>query len=249
MKDAVFTGDDVAAAVAAAARALGRSTEALRYVVLEPGGPGGRGLKPTPARIAVLLDDAPLPGQGQGQGLGPVQQEAPPEGGDAAASGWPGAIRHLIEALVRAGDLDLRFEIVEEEERVRVRLPGPDRAFFLEDGGEGLAALDHLLRKLAPPGDRRRLVMECEGYRDVRDEALREEALRLADGVIKDGRSRRTEPLNAYERRIIHMTLQEVRGVRSHSVGEEGDRRVVVSLVLPQDDDETPGEGNPPPSA
>jgi spoIIIJ-associated protein len=250
MKDAVFTGDDVAAAVAAAARALGRAPEALRYVVLEPGGPGGRGLKPTVARIAVLLDDGESAASPRAaEPVGRAQPSEVRERPEGQGEGWATSIRQLLEALVRAGDLDLRFEIVEEEEKLRVRLPGPDRAFFLEDGGEGLSALDHLLRKLAPTGDRRRLVMECEGYRDARDEALREEALRLADGVIKDGRSRRTEPLNAYERRIIHMTLAEVRGVRSYSVGEEGDRRVVVALVLPQDDeeeDETPGEGSPP---
>jgi spoIIIJ-associated protein len=218
MKDAVFTGGDVAEAVAAAARALGHPPEGLRFVVLEAGGPAGPGLKPTPARIAVLFENA-------------AAVAAPRESPRAAAEpqGWPAAMRRMIEAVADAADLDLGLEVLEEAETVRVRLPGADRSFFLEDGGEPLAALDHLLRKLAPPGDRRRLVLECEGYRDVRDEALRAEAFRLADFVREDGRSRRTEPLNAYERRIIHVAISELPGLRSYSVGEEGDRRVVVA--------------------
>ena len=234
MKDAVFSGSDVPAAVAAAAQALGRTPDTLRYVVLDPGGPGGLGLKPTPARIAVLFDDA-----------GPAPAAAAPTPGPPAVSapppGWPTAIRRVIDALVQTGDLELVVEIVEEEESVRVRLSGPDREFFLQDGGEPLSALDHLLRKLANPGDRRRLLLECEGYRDVRDDALRDEALRLAEGVRKDGRERRTEALNAYERRIIHVTLAEVPDVRSYSVGEEGDRRVVVAPALPEDPEPEPG--------
>lgn len=219
MKDAVFTGADVAEAVAAAARALGRSPEGLRFVVLEAGGPGGIGLKPTPARIAVLFENA---------SAGEAPRAAPPSPPDEPA-GWPASMRRMIEAVAQAAHLDIGLEVVEEAEAVRVRLPGPDKSFFLEDGGEPLAALDHLLRKLAPPGDRRRLILECEGYRDVRDEALRAEAFRLADGVREDGRSRRTEPLNAYERRIIHVAISELPGLRSYSVGEEGDRRVVVA--------------------
>jgi spoIIIJ-associated protein len=237
MKDAVFTGTDVQGAVAAAARALGRAPEALRYVVLDPGGPGGLGLKPTPARIAVMFEEAgPAPAATAAAPAEPAPAPVSTEG-----EGWPLAIRRVIEALVQTGDLELVLEILEEDEAVRVRLSGPDREFFLQDGGEPLSALDHLLRKLATPGDRRRLTLECEGYRDVRNDALRDEALRLAEGVRKDGRSRRTEPLNAYERRIIHVTLSEVPGVRSYSVGEEGDRRVVVALALPPDPEAEPG--------
>jgi spoIIIJ-associated protein len=237
MKDAIFTGTDVAAAVAAAARALGRGPETLRYVVLDPGRPGGLGLKPTSAQIAVMFEEGATPPAAAGA-RAPAEEEAaaaPP------AAGWPGAIRQVIDALVQAGDLELTVEVLEEEDSLRVRLSGPDREFFLQDGGEPLSALDHLLRKLATPGDRRRLALECEGYRNIRDEALRDTALRLAEGVRQDGRSRRTEPLNAYERRIIHVTLAEVPGVRSYSVGEEGDRRVVVALAVPPDPEGDPG--------
>ena len=62
MKDRVFSGSDVSEAVALAAANLGLPLAQLRYVVLEAGSPGGRGLSPTPARIAVLLEDPPEAG-------------------------------------------------------------------------------------------------------------------------------------------------------------------------------------------
>ena len=62
MKDHVFSGADVPEALALAAANLGLPLAELRYVVLEPGTPGGRGLSPTPARIAVLLHEEPAPG-------------------------------------------------------------------------------------------------------------------------------------------------------------------------------------------
>ena len=63
MKDRIFSGVDIDDAVAVAAANLGLPKADLRYVVLEAGSAGGRGLKPTPARIAVMLEDAPEPGE------------------------------------------------------------------------------------------------------------------------------------------------------------------------------------------
>ncbi|HKC10544.1 MAG TPA: hypothetical protein VKI41_00650, partial [Vicinamibacteria bacterium] len=165
MKDRVFSGRDVAAALAAAGQALGLPAETLRYVVLEAGRPAGLGVSPTPARIAVLLDDSPAP---------PRQEPAPPR-----PSGDPRAgIRAVVRALGEAAGIDLAAEIEEGEQGLRVRLGGKDRGFFLEEGGEVLRATEHLLmrmfaRDVAPRG----LLVDCEGYREQRDEALRATAL------------------------------------------------------------------------
>jgi spoIIIJ-associated protein len=217
VKDRVFSGRDVADALAAAGQALGVPADALRYVVLEAGRPGGLGVSPTPARIAVLLDGAPAP---------PSREAAPPRpAGDPRAG-----IRAVVRALGEAAGIDLAAEIEEGEDALRVRLGGSDRGFFLEEGGEVLRATEHLLirmfaRDVAPRGIR----VDCEGYREQREEALRAQALELAAAVTADGKTRTIPALNAYERRIVHLALAEVKGVVTYSVGEGGDRQVTVA--------------------
>ena len=68
--------------------------------------------------------------------------------------------------------------------------------------------------------------------------------MELAEQVLADGRARRTDPLNSYERRIVHVTLAEVRGVQTFSVGEGADRRVTVAPA----DDAAPGDSSVPPA-
>ena len=81
----------------------------------------------------------------------------------------------------------------------------------------------------APFLSSRRLFLDCEGFREQRDEALRQKALGLAAAVRADGTPRLTDPLNAYERRIVHMAVAEEPGVITYSVGEGDGRRVTIA--------------------
>jgi spoIIIJ-associated protein len=119
---------------------------------------------------------------------------------------------------------------------VVVRLRGPDQAFFLgpEGRGETLRATEHLLQRLhGAELQPRALRLTCEGFRERRDLALAEEARRLAEAVRADGRPRAMEPLNAYERRVVHVALQGAAGVTTYSVGEGSSRRVTVAPADP----------------
>jgi spoIIIJ-associated protein len=236
MKDPVFSGRDVAEAVQVAARSLGLGAESLKYVVLERGTPGGLGVGATPALIAVLLEGSA--GAARGGGRAPARPEGPPRA----------RLSSLVRDLGRAAGLELTGELEETDEGLLLRLGGADRGFFLEEEGEVLKALEHVLHKVAQgENEPRRLIVECEGYRTHRDEALRRRALQLAQEVLADGRLRRTEPLNSYERRIVHVTLAEVRGVKTFSVGEGADRRVTVAPADAEGPD--PAEGAPSESA
>ncbi|HSD27827.1 MAG TPA: R3H domain-containing nucleic acid-binding protein [Vicinamibacteria bacterium] len=223
MKDRLFSGPDVGEALAVAAASLGLPRAELRYVVLDPGTAGGRGLKPTPARIAVLLREAsgpsaPLPREGE---------PAPASPPDPLAR-----LRETIRAVAEAGGLDVEPELEEGEEAVVVRLRGPDQGFFLgPDGtGEVLRATEHLLQRLHGAALQPRFLrLTCEGFRERRDQALAEEARRLAEAVRADGEPREMAPLNAYERRVIHVALQDEPGVTTFSVGEGSSRRVTVA--------------------
>ncbi len=225
MKDRLFSGPDVDEALAVAAASLGLPRAELRYVVLDPGSAGGRGLKPTPARIAVLLRDSPRAGGADRGGRDKGGAPAPPP--DAR-----GGIRQTIRAVAEAGGLEVDPEIEETEEAVVVRLRGPDHGFFLGASGKGevLRATEHLLQRLYGAALQPRFLrLTCEGFRERRDQALAEEARRLAEAVRADGEPREMEPLNAYERRVVHVALQGEPGVVTFSVGEGSSRRVTVA--------------------
>lgn len=221
MKDRLFSGPDVEEALALAAASLGLPRKELRYVVLDPGSAGGRGLKPTPARIAVLLEESPAR---PGPSGGGVEPPAPP---DPRAG-----LRETVRALAEAGGLDVEAQVEDGEEAVVVCLRGGDEAFFLEPDGRGelLRAVEHLLQRIYGAAlQPRALRVTVEGFRERRDAALTQEARRLAEAVRGDGAPRTMEPLNAYERRVVHLALQGEPGVTTYSVGQGVDRRVTIA--------------------
>jgi spoIIIJ-associated protein len=229
MKDRVFTGQDVPAALAEAASVLGLPEAELRYVVLDAGSEGVRGLQPTPARVAVLAAKTSEPHPSHHDDAPPKPQPVP---SDPRAG-----IRATIRAVAEAAGIDVSAEISEGEERVIVRLGGPDHAFFFGEDGRGdvLRATEHVLqrtygREFFPKSFR----VDCEGFQEKRDEALGDDARQLADAVRGDGRPRTTEPLNAYERRIVHVALTEAADVTTYSVGTGPARRVTVALAEEQ---------------
>jgi spoIIIJ-associated protein len=214
VRDRVFTGRDVPEAVAAAATALGLPVASLRYVVLDPGSAGGRGLQPTPARVAVLLEER----------LTPSSVVGPP-------SDAPAAIRETVRSIGAEAGLEILAEVEEQEEAVLVHLRGADPKFFAGPDGRGevLRALEHLLQRSYGAAFAAPLRVRCSSFREQRDAALAEQARGLARQVRGDGRPRTTEPLNAYERRVVHMALNDEPDVTTYSVGEGGERRVTVA--------------------
>jgi spoIIIJ-associated protein len=242
MSDPVFSGQDVPDAVASAARSLGLEAARLRYVVLDPGRPGGLGVSASPARIAVLLERRPA-GEAHPAGAPRVppredRQPAVPRPGDVRAD-----IRALVRVLGEAASADLSAEVEEGPDGLLVRLQGAGCSMLLEEEGEVFRAFEHVLQR-AYRGrlESRRLTVECEGYRDHRDRRLRERALELARAVEADGKPRRTEPLNSYERRIVHMIVSERPSLETYSVGEGADRRVTIAPRRPEGAGGDPGE-------
>ena len=222
MKDRIFSGVDIDDAVAVAAANLGLPKADLRFVVLEAGNAGGRGLKPTPARIAVMLEDEPAPGEGRRAAPAATAPAADPR------AGLVGTIRAVAEA----GGLEVQAEIEEADEALLVRLEGKDREFFLEPDGkaEVLQATEHLLLRLYGAQLQPRAVrLTGEGFRERRDEALAAEARRIAAEVRASGQAQTLPRLNAYERRVVHMTLQAEPGIRTSSAGEGAERRLTVA--------------------
>jgi spoIIIJ-associated protein len=243
VKDRVFSGPDVEEAIALAAANLGLPRAELRYVVLERGTAGGRGLRPTPARIAVLLPEPGRPEPGR-RGSPAVERNASPT--EAPAPDPRTGLRETIRAVAAAGGLDVGADIEESDEAMIVRLHGADLAFFLgQDGrGEVLRATEHLLLRLYGAAlQPRSLRLTCEGFRARRDEAIAAEARQVAESVRTEGQARTLEPMNAYERRVVHVALQGEPGVTTYSVGEGSLRRVTVAPASPEGTAPETGDG------
>lgn len=224
MKDRIFSGVDIDDAIAVAAANLGLPRAELRYVVLEAGSPGARGLKPTPARIAVMLGGVPGPVVDA-----PEASSAPrPEPRADPRAG----LVETIRAVAEAGGLEVHAELEEAEDALLVRLIGADREFFLEPDGraEVLQATEHLLLRLYGADLQPRAVrLTGDGFRERRDQTLTLEARRVAAEVRGSGQAQTMPRMNAYERRVVHVALAGEPGIRTSSAGEGADRRLTVA--------------------
>lgn len=126
--------------------------------------------------------------------------------------------------------LDLTARLHDRDDTVFLELGGHDSQLLLDDDGEGLDALQHILNKILSRDERfaGRVVTECEGFRERRDEAIVARALRGAEEAKRTGKSVDIDGLNAYERRLVHMALAEEGGVHSFSTGEGAVKRLTI---------------------
>lgn len=140
-------------------------------------------------------------------------------------------IRSILEGM---GVGEIEISVSEDDEGVVAQLDcGNDYGYIIGRRGETLDAIQYLTRLVINKGNDgyKRVSINAGNYREKREETLRELAKKNAARVKKYGRNVTLDPMNPYERRIIHTTVQEIEGVDSHSVGSESDRRVVITLA------------------
>lgn len=142
------------------------------------------------------------------------------------------ATEYLKSILVGMGFTDVVVTAREAEEDVYFEITcEEDYGNIIGRRGETLDALQYLTRLFVNRANdnNKRVALNVGDYRARREETLRALAKRQAQRVLKYGRSTSLEPMNPYERRIIHTAIQEIEGVTSHSVGEGDRRRVVIT--------------------
>lgn len=141
---------------------------------------------------------------------------------------------YIRTILTGMGVGEIEISACEDDEGVEVQLNcGNDYGYVIGRRGETLDAIQYLTRLVINKGTDgyKRVSINAGNYREKREETLRELAKKNASRVKKYGRNVTLDPMNPYERRIIHTTVQEIEGVDSHSVGSESDRRVVITLA------------------
>lgn len=141
------------------------------------------------------------------------------------------ALEELLEEVVDALGLDAEIHIEERDGVISGRLEGEDVGLFIGRHGQTIDAVQHLAQRVVfPDGPSSvRVVIDANGYRERRAEALRAEAEDAADRAIASGKPVELDPLPPFERRIVHEYLRERGGVETHSEGNEPERFLVVS--------------------
>jgi spoIIIJ-associated protein len=149
------------------------------------------------------------------------------------------ALRHFLENMVRVSGLELRVSVqavpAEGEgsggdAEVLADLGGKDKEILLEHGAEVLKAFEHLaFRALRlEPAFHEKIHIDCGGYRALRFEELRMTARVAAERVKSSRQPFRLNPMSSRERRIVHMALKDMTGVRTESAGVGEERQVVI---------------------
>lgn len=140
------------------------------------------------------------------------------------------AQEYLLEVIAKMG-IKAKITTEENKEYVKMTISGENMGVIIGRRGETLDALQYLANLVANKKalQRKRIILDTEGYRGRREATLEKLALRLADKVRRTGQRVELEPMSPQERRIIHTTLQNNRHVTTLSEGEEPYRKVVIS--------------------
>ena len=146
------------------------------------------------------------------------------------------AVAYLTEVFAAMGVTGVEFHPVQKGEATILHVTGGKQvSALIGRRGETMEALSYLASLVANRlgGDYMKLGLDVAGYRNKREADLEALAKRLSEKVIRTGRSIAVEPMNPYERRIIHSAVGKIEGVRSESEGDGADRRVVIYSTDP----------------
>ncbi len=216
----------------AAAELSAPSVEALTYTVLEEPKRGLFGIGQKDARVEVSYEaPAPeaAPAKAEAAPAAPAPAAAP-----AAASADDPALR-FINTLIANMQLDVKVTMTEPAANEKyISIEGDAAGVLIGHHGDTLDSLQYLTnlavnkRRDADKRDYVKVTVDVENYRAKREETLRALARRKAEAVLKYGKSIMLEPMNPYERRIIHSEVQNIEGVSTNSVGTDNNRKIVI---------------------
>ncbi len=208
-KEVMISAKTVEEAVAQAVTELGApSAEKIEYTVLEEPKKGFLGIGASDAKISASYT----------------------VGGEARAVAF-------IEKLLADMSIDADMQVTEGENgETRISITGESAAILIGHHGDTLDSLQYLANLAAnkrmdgKKEEYTKISVDVEGYRAKREETLRALARRMATKVQKYKKSVMLEPMNPYERRIIHSEIQNIEGVSTNSIGSENNRKIVIFL-------------------
>lgn len=143
------------------------------------------------------------------------------------------ALAYFRAVAAAMGATDLEYRFYETDRGVKFSIDGENSSLIIGRRGETMDALQYLCMLVSSRtgGDYCKIMIDVAQYRKKREKTLQALALREANKAIKTHYNQTLEPMNPYERRIVHSAVQKIEGVKSESVGTEPNRRVVISLI------------------
>lgn len=243
-----FTGRSVEEAIERGLRSLGRKRTEVDIEILEKGKPanvlgiGGEDARvlltfqedEQPAEPEPVVDEAEVPrrpdaARGRDESL-ESEEGAPPAFAEELAAG-----AEVLRDLLALMGIDAEVTLDDRPRHEGIEVLGPDLGALIGRGGENLVALQQVTSAITSRrvGRTVHVPLDIEGYRRRREEQLREIARRVASRVRSNGQAVTLEPMLAYERRIVHLAVQDTPGVKTESVGVDPNRRVVISSTAP----------------
>jgi len=146
---------------------------------------------------------------------------------------WPksdeeeNAVSNFLKNLMKVFPLDLRYQIKKKDQLVYVIFDGEDRKLLLKNDGALLLAIQHILNKISPI----KVQVDCEFFRRRKEKKLKELALQLAQKVQETGEEEILDLMNPYERRIIHIVVNQIPGLTTESLGDGFLKKVRIYKV------------------
>ncbi len=220
-------------ALSAASRSKPKAKPAAPKAEAKPAAPKAEE-KPAPAPKAERKPEAPKAERKPERKPEPKAPSAPKVYVPAA----PGSVEEKIEQFLKGllehmGSKAVPHALKGEDDTYQVDLVGEDLGYLIGRRGDTLDAIQHLCNYSINRNidGHVRINVDAEAYREKREESLRRYARKKAQQVLKAHRRTTLEPMNAYERHLIHATLQDMDRITTYSVGSEPNRRVVIEYV------------------
>jgi spoIIIJ-associated protein len=244
-----FTGRSVEEAIERGLRSLGKKRTEVEYEVLEKGKPANvLGIGGEDARVLItfveeeappeplpVIDEADVPRRPDALREREQREDAErEEAAPALAEDLDAGVGVLRDLLALMG-VEAEVALDDGPRHEGIEVLGPDLGALIGRGGENLVALQQITSAITSRrvGRTVHIPLDIEGYRRRREEQLREIARRVASRVKASGQAVTLEPMLAYERRIVHLAVQDTPGVKTESVGVDPNRRVVISSTAP----------------
>ena len=215
-------------AIAAALSELGLDRDDVSVEIIERAKSGFLGIGASPAviRVSYEAEDEAVEE--------PAAEQAAPVAQPVDEPAEYAAVRAFLSGLLERMGVKAELEIGPRDNGgINVNVSGSGMGAIIGRRGETLDAIQHLTNYAVNRGSDKHLhiSVDAENYRSKREDSLTKLARKMADKAIKYKRSMALEPMNSYERHVIHTALQNYEGVTTSSTGVEPNRRVVVSYV------------------
>ena len=241
MRETIETGKTIDEAIEKACITLGLPREEISIEVLETPQKKLFGSVPAKVRATAEGDEKPTasfatdspekekkepPKTAKAQGKGEEREESPYESEKASV-----AIEYIKEIAKTMGITNFTTEVVKRRDAAVIKVTGEEASPLIGRRGEAMEALTLLASLVAnnTGGDFEKISVDINNYSAKREKDLIQLAKRVGSQVAKTGRSHNFEPMNSYERRIIHSVISEMNGVKSESFGEAQNRHIVIT--------------------